>query len=122
MQLTMIKPSKNAKSGTCHILVPSRHCAADLRESYPGPRDLRISEVDVFADQTVPKTAKSLSRIVTGLCDTGAVAKSSCQSASNFDPRSASNFDPLEPRVRVVALAPSELAGVAETGRARVGA
>jgi len=44
-----------------------------------------------------------------------------CQSASKFDPRSASNFDPFERRVRAVALAPSELVGVAETGRARVG-
>ena len=45
---------------------------------------------------------------------------SACQSASKFDPRSASNFDPLERRVRAVALAPSELVGVAETARARV--
>jgi hypothetical protein len=44
-----------------------------------------------------------------------------CQSASKFDPRSASNFDPLKRRARVVALAPSELVGVAETARARVG-
>src|SRR5215210_7239203 len=43
-----------------------------------------------------------------------------CQAASKFDPRSASNFDPLERRVRAVALAPSELVGVAETARARV--
>ena len=43
-----------------------------------------------------------------------------CQSASKFDPRSASNFDPLERRVLGVALAPSELVGVAETARARV--
>ena len=43
-----------------------------------------------------------------------------CQSASKFDPRSASNFDPLERRVRAVALAPSELVGVAETARVRV--
>jgi len=35
--------------------------------------------------------------------------------------RSASNFDPLERRARAVALAPSELVGVAETARARVG-
>jgi hypothetical protein len=56
-------------------------------------------------------------------------AKDRCQSASNFDPhsasstdpRSASSFDLLERRVRAVALAPSELVGVAETGRARVG-
>ncbi len=45
---------------------------------------------------------------------------SACQSAPNFDPVSASNFDPLERRVLAVALAPSELVGVAETVRARV--
>ena len=44
-----------------------------------------------------------------------------CQSASKIDPASASNFDPLERRVLAVALAPSELAGVAEMARARVG-
>jgi ParB-like chromosome segregation protein Spo0J len=38
-----------------------------------------------------------------------------CQSASKFDPPSASNFDPLERRVRAVALALSELVGIAET-------
>jgi hypothetical protein len=43
-----------------------------------------------------------------------------CQSAFKFDPVSASNFDPLERRVLTVALASSELAGVAETRRARV--
>ena len=48
-----------------------------------------------------------------------AIAFPGCQSACNFDPRSASNFDPLEAR-RAVALAPSELVGVAETARARV--
>ena len=45
-----------------------------------------------------------------------------CQSAFKFDPGSASNFDPLERRVLAVALAPSELVGVAETARAQVGA
>jgi hypothetical protein len=43
-----------------------------------------------------------------------------CQSAFKFDPVSASNFDPFERRVLAVALAPSELVGVAETVRARV--
>lgn len=43
-----------------------------------------------------------------------------CQSAFKFAPLSASNFDPFERRVRTVALAPSELVGVAETARARV--
>ena len=47
---------------------------------------------------------------------------SGCQSAPKFDPVSASNFDPFERRVLAVALAPSELVGVAETVRARVGA
>ena len=42
-----------------------------------------------------------------------------CQSAPKFDPGSASNFDPFERRVLTVALASSELAGVAETWRAR---
>ena len=42
-----------------------------------------------------------------------------CQSALDRDPVSASKRDPFERRVRPVALAPSELAGVAETGRAR---
>ena len=43
-----------------------------------------------------------------------------CQSAFKFDPGSASNFDPFDRRVLTVALASSELAGVAETWRARV--
>jgi hypothetical protein len=43
-----------------------------------------------------------------------------CQSALDWDPLSASKRDPFERRVRPVALAPSELAGVAETVRARV--
>ena len=42
-----------------------------------------------------------------------------CQSAFKFDPGSASNFDPFERRALAVALAPSELVGVAETVRAR---
>ena len=43
-----------------------------------------------------------------------------CQSALDWDPLSASKRDPFERRVRPVALASSELAGVAETVRARV--
>jgi hypothetical protein len=46
--------------------------------------------------------------------------KAACQSAFKFDPVSASNFDPFERRVLAVALASSELAGIAETWRARV--
>ena len=43
-----------------------------------------------------------------------------CQSAFKFDPVSASNFDPFERRVLTVAVVSSELAGIAETRRARV--
>jgi hypothetical protein len=43
-----------------------------------------------------------------------------CQSACKFDPVSAANFDPLERRGLTVALVSSELAGIAETWRARV--
>jgi hypothetical protein len=43
-----------------------------------------------------------------------------CQSAFKFDPSSASNFDPFERAGFAVALGSSELAGIAETRRARV--
>src|SRR5258706_4729578 len=43
-----------------------------------------------------------------------------CQSACKFDPVSASNFDPFERRGLAVALVSPELAGIAETRRARV--
>jgi sn-glycerol 3-phosphate transport system ATP-binding protein len=43
-----------------------------------------------------------------------------CQSAFKFDPSSAPNFDPFERRGLAVALVSSELAGIAETRRARV--
>ena len=46
--------------------------------------------------------------------------RSGCQSARKVDPASASNFDPFERCARAVALAPSELVGVAKTARARV--
>jgi hypothetical protein len=48
------------------------------------------------------------------------VRQARCQSAADRDPLSASKGDPFERRVRAVALAPSELVGVAETARARV--
>ena len=43
-----------------------------------------------------------------------------CQSACKFDPSSASNFDPFVRRGLTVALGSLELAGIAETRRARV--
>src|SRR6266705_317177 len=48
-------------------------------------------------------------------------APDGCQSASDRDPGSASKRDPPFLRFERLALAPSELVGVAETGRARVG-
>jgi NAD(P)-dependent dehydrogenase (short-subunit alcohol dehydrogenase family) len=53
--------------------------------------------------------------------DLARIPEMKCQSASDRDPRSASNRDPLVLRFGRLALAPSELVGVAETGRARVG-
>src|ERR1700675_3689599 len=47
--------------------------------------------------------------------------RADCQSASDRDPGSASKRDPPFLRFERLALAPSELVGVAETGRARVG-
>ena len=49
------------------------------------------------------------------------VTSEGCQSALDWDPLSASKRDPFERRVLAVALARSELAGVAETARARAG-
>lgn len=54
-----------------------------------------------------------------GLAAPVPAASFACQSAFKFDPVSASNFDPFGRRVLAVALAPSELVGVAETVRAR---
>jgi hypothetical protein len=47
------------------------------------------------------------------------LTQADCQSAFKSDPVSASNFDPFERRGFAVALASSELAGIAETWRAR---
>jgi len=48
------------------------------------------------------------------------ILKLICQSACKFDPSSASNFDPFVRRGLTVALGSLELAGIAETRRARV--
>ena len=50
----------------------------------------------------------------------GQGAGQQCQSASDRDPRSASKRDPFVLPFERLALAPSELVGVAETVRARV--
>ena len=69
------------------------------------------------AAELMTVTLRQTYRLLRRYRDGGAVA---CQSAFKFDPVSASNFDPFERRVLTVALASSELAGVAETWRARV--
>ena len=83
-------------------------------EAY-SPEELRERYANVFAREFLLPGSEAKRLFAEGKSAKG------CQSASNFDPRSASNFDPLGPRVLTVALAPSELARVAETGRARVG-
>src|ERR1700730_14126357 len=49
-----------------------------------------------------------------------AVVAIACQSALEWDPLTAFKRDPFDRRVLLVALASSELVGVAETARARV--
>src|SRR5712692_10191824 len=88
-------------------------CAMRLRS--------RRMVVDVRYLGEIDTTEAATRKLVTKLAAKYRQLTFCCQSASNFDPRSASNFDPLERRVRAVALAPSELVGVAETARARVG-
>ena len=81
--------------------------------------DQRTGELFSYVDLEKRVPAKHPLRLVRSVVNE-VLAALGCQSASKFDPRSASNFDPLERRVRAVALAPSELVGVAETARARV--
>ena len=65
-------------------------------------------------------TLELFDRVVSSIAAKQIFVLVSCQSAPNRDPLSASKRDPFERRVRAVALAPSELVGVAETARARV--
>jgi hypothetical protein len=72
----------------------------------------------IFADDGLQRISQ---RVMEGLVHgSDAMPQFACQSALKFDPVSASNFDPFERRVLAVALAASELAGIAETWRARV--
>ena len=68
---------------------------------------------------TPPKAPASRQQLIVGSVELVALPTTMCQSALDRDPLSASKRDPFEWRVRPVALAPSELAGVAETERAR---
>ena len=64
--------------------------------------------------------ARQDARILQQTAENEAALDVGCQSALNFDPVSASNFDPFARRGLRVALGSSELAGIAETRRARV--
>jgi len=81
-----------------------------LRQYFPKGTDL-----SVHSQAYLNKVARQLA-IATGRPLLG------CQSAPNRDPGSASKRDPTFLRFERLALAPSELVGVAETTRARVGA
>ena len=83
------------------------------RPTKPSPSCRQAPSTVCSSQKTRPNSSQSTYHVVPGKV-------MSCQSAFKFDPGSASNFDPFERRVLAVALAPSELAGVAETGRARV--
>ena len=75
----------------------------------------RVLVLDVIRERLAPFSPEA---VVTEFAET--LKRYRCQSALDWDPLSASRRDPFERRVRPVALAPSELAGVAETVRARV--
>ena len=88
-------------------------------DSAPVPTNVRFSNrpFGVKRFQTIHHYSVNVAR---GLALLFGFGTKGCQSAFKFDPRSAFKFDPLERRVWAVALAPSELVGVAETARARV--
>lgn len=72
-------------------------------------RALQLQDIDWRASEVFVRRTKGKRDRVAPLC----------QSAYKFDPVSASNFDPLARRGLRVALDSSELAGIAETRRAR---
>jgi DNA-binding transcriptional LysR family regulator len=91
--------------------------AASIKNSEAAPLSIAVSHTVALNRFTT--MLRELSRAFPGL-QLKMHRGSGCQSASKFDPRSASNFDPFGRRVLAVALAPSELVGVAETARVRV--
>jgi adenylate cyclase len=82
-------------------------------------------EQEYFADGMVEEITTALSRfntlfVIARNSSFTYKGKAVCQSALERDPPSASKRDPFDRRALLVALAPSELVGVAETVRARV--
>ena len=78
------------------------------RQEYGGLKTDQVKRLKELEQENT-----RLRRVITNVMD-------KCQSALDWDPRSASKRDPLVFRLERLAFAPSELAGVAETGRARV--
>ena len=103
------RPSKGAKT-----------CARGARLTEHEKNVRRINQASIFRDielRLLTGILSYLRRRLYFLSQSHGWAR--CQSAFKLDPVSASNFDPFERRVLTVALASSELAGVAETWRAR---
>ena len=96
----------------------------EFRGSEAGDRTFMLVSLGAAAFTAVgvenfPATAeKVMAGVVTGVGFLG--GGMICQSALEWDPLSASKRDPFDRRVLLVALASSELVGVAETARARV--
>src|ERR1700738_2341916 len=102
----------------CRVRISLR-CRSERDEALA--EGLKISPLDLlrlrlgFCGRPVPNSRPIAAYVM------AVTSLSGCQSASDRDPGSASHRDPLVLRFERLALAPSELVGVAETGRARVG-
>jgi len=89
-----------------------------LLDRGPGVLFERVGQSDM---RVVGNLLTSRARFARGLgVAPDALARAMCQSAPKIAPSSASKTDPLVACSWVVVLAPSELVGVARTGRARV--
>jgi hypothetical protein len=122
------------------VRVKLRRVNADLAKSYPPDGQTKqwwdklkralgttssafvnLSLVQLQAAARLPCSGISEIAVNAALAMIEAAApRDECQSAFNRDPGSASKRDPPFLRFERLALAPSELVGVAETGRARV--
>jgi hypothetical protein len=110
---TVKKPAANPVSSTRKPAHNGHSISLEARRKIARSRITRGCDIlpDVDGRSLVARRYREIA---------SAILVDQCQSASKFDPRSASNFDPFGRRVLAVALAPSELVGVAETARVRV--
>ena len=119
--------SDESGRGTLYVPLSDRgtvlHLAGSLKQTHSQFRNVKAYDVEVRTlDELGLVGVRFVKADVEGnereVLDG---ARATCQSASDRDPRSASKRDPLVLRFERLALAPSELVGIAETGRARVG-